>query len=137
MRHQIPIPPPDHRRGALAGFALTLAALALVGTLSPGDPAVAGRGWRVERASAFGPGLYGNRTACGKTLTASLRGVASRTLPCGARLTIRAGGAPIHVRVVDHGPFVPGRSLDLTAATARDLCSCSPWEWGVRNIEVR
>ena len=79
------------------------------------------------RASWFGPGLWGNRTACGKTLTADLEGVAHRTLPCGSVVTLSYRGATVTVPVVDRGPFVAGREFDLTYATrlaigCPDLC---------------
>ncbi|MGH2950388.1 MAG: septal ring lytic transglycosylase RlpA family protein, partial [Solirubrobacteraceae bacterium] len=34
-------------------------------------------------ASWYGPGFYGNRTACGQLYTPEIVGVAHRTLPCG------------------------------------------------------
>src|ERR1700691_1830468 len=34
-------------------------------------------------ATWFGPGFYGQATACGQTLTPAVIGVANRTLPCG------------------------------------------------------
>src|SRR3978361_725340 len=37
----------------------------------------------VALATWFGPGFYGQRTACGQTLTPAVVGVANRTLPCG------------------------------------------------------
>lgn len=73
------------------------------------------------RASYYGPGLYGHRTACGQLLTPRLRGVASPTLPCGTLVSFRHGNRQVTVPVVDRGPFVPGVSFDLTAATARQL----------------
>ena len=88
-------------------------------------------------ASSYGPGLWGNRTACGQTLTRSTRGVAHRSLPCGTRLQICRRGRCVHARVTDRGPFVAGRTLDLTAATTRELCSCSPRQWGHRTVAYR
>ena len=38
-------------------------------------------------ASYYGPGFYGNRTACGQTMSTTLQGVAHRTLPCGTPLS--------------------------------------------------
>ncbi len=35
-------------------------------------------------ATWFGPGFYGNETACGQILTHEVIGVAHRTLPCGS-----------------------------------------------------
>jgi hypothetical protein len=72
-------------------------------------------------ASWYGPGLYGNRTACGQTFTSRLLGVAHRSLPCGYRVTVRYHGRSITVPVVDRGPYVDGRDYDLTNATREYL----------------
>lgn len=87
-------------------------------------------------ASAFGPGLYGNTQYCGAVLRPSTLGVAHKSWPCGTRVTITYKGRSVTVRVTDRGPFIRGRDLDLTAATARALCGCSPTAWGVRRVEV-
>ena len=71
--------------------------------------------------SYFGPGLFGNRTACGLTLTTTLQGVAHRTLPCGSPVTLRYGANMVTVPVVDRGPQVAGREFDLTYATKLTL----------------
>ena len=67
--------------------------------------------------SWYGPGLYGNKLSCGGRLTPGTLGVAHKTLPCGARVTLRRGDRVIRVRVVDRGPYVGGREFDLTSAT--------------------
>lgn len=77
--------------------------------------------YRAGHASWYGPGLYGNRTACGQTLTAGTQGVAHKWLPCGTRVTFRHRGRSVSVRVIDRGPFAAGREWDLTAATKRSL----------------
>jgi rare lipoprotein A len=77
--------------------------------------------YRPAAASYYGPGLYGNGTACGKTLTPSTVGVAHRTLPCGARVTLRYHGRTVTVPVIDRGPFAGNREYDLTAATKAKL----------------
>jgi rare lipoprotein A len=77
--------------------------------------------YRSAAASYYGPGLYGNGTACGKTLTPSTLGVAHRTLPCGARVTLRHRGRTVTVPVIDRGPFSGSREFDLTAATKAKL----------------
>ena len=73
--------------------------------------------FRRAQASWYGPGLYGGRLGCGGTLTPGTLGVANRTLPCGAKVTLRHGGRTVRVPVVDRGPFSGGREFDLTAAT--------------------
>jgi rare lipoprotein A len=72
--------------------------------------------YRTAAASWYGPGMYGARTACGATLTAGIRGVAHRTLPCGTRVTLRKGDRIVRARVVDRGPFGTYREFDLTPA---------------------
>ena len=72
-------------------------------------------------ASYYGPGLYGNRLACGGTLTPGTVGVAHKSLPCGTRVTLRNRGRTLTVRVIDRGPYAAGRFYDLTEATKRKL----------------
>jgi rare lipoprotein A (peptidoglycan hydrolase) len=69
----------------------------------------------VGRASWYGPGLYGRRTACGIRLGRSTAGVAHRKLPCGALVTFRYRGRFTTVPVIDRGPFARRVSWDLTA----------------------
>lgn len=68
-----------------------------------------------------GPGMEGTGTACGVTLTAATLGVAHRTLPCGTSVALYRRGRTLVVPVIDRGPFVRGRSWDLTFATFRAL----------------
>jgi rare lipoprotein A (peptidoglycan hydrolase) len=77
--------------------------------------------YRSALASWYGPGLYGERLGCGGTLSAGDLGVAHKSLPCGARVTLRHRGRILRVRVIDRGPYAGGREFDLTAATARRL----------------
>jgi rare lipoprotein A len=77
--------------------------------------------YREALASWYGPGLYGNRTGCGGRLGYSQLGVAHKTLPCGAKVTLRHRGRSLRVPVIDRGPYVGAREYDLTAATARRL----------------
>jgi rare lipoprotein A (peptidoglycan hydrolase) len=77
--------------------------------------------YRPGQASYYGPGFYGNRTACGRTLTASTMGVANRWLPCGTRMTLRYRGRTVTVPVIDRGPYHGSRIWDLTYATKRKL----------------
>lgn len=88
-------------------------------------------------ASWYGPGFYGNRLPCwqwlqanGKPITfeADTWGVANKTLPCGTMLVLTHGANTVTVPVVDRGPYVAGRELDLAPAVkaalgCTDLCS--------------
>jgi rare lipoprotein A len=73
--------------------------------------------YRRALASWYGPGLYGGHLGCGGTLTPHTLGVASKTLPCGSKVTLRHRGRTVRVPVVDRGPYAGRRELDLTAAT--------------------
>ena len=77
--------------------------------------------YRSAEASYYGPGLYGNPTACGGRLTPSTKGVAHKTLPCGTKVTLRYRGRTVTVPVIDRGPYAGNREYDLTAATKRKL----------------
>jgi rare lipoprotein A (peptidoglycan hydrolase) len=76
--------------------------------------------------SWFGPGLYGNGTACGERLTKDLIGVAHRTLPCGTKIEFRnpANGLRVVAEVVDRGPYVDGRTWDMTRGLCKALQHC-------------
>ena len=77
--------------------------------------------YRWANASWYGPGLYGNRLACGGRLEPGTLGVAHKTLPCGSKVSLRHGRRTVRVRVIDRGPYVGGREFDLTEATAARL----------------
>jgi rare lipoprotein A (peptidoglycan hydrolase) len=72
-------------------------------------------------ATWFGPGFYGQQTACGQTLTPATIGVANRRLPCGTLVKVTYHGKPLTVPVVDRGPYGNGADWDLTAAAAQAL----------------
>jgi hypothetical protein len=77
--------------------------------------------YRSVTSTWYGPGFYGNRTACGQRLTRTTQGVAHKTLPCGTRVAIRVNGRSTVVPVIDRGPYARGVTYDLAAATARRL----------------
>jgi rare lipoprotein A (peptidoglycan hydrolase) len=90
------------------------------------DPPTSG----VVIASWYGPGFYGNRTACGQVYTPEIIGVAHRTLRCGTMLVLEYRGRTMTVPVIDRGPYIAGRTLDLSNATrlamgCTDLCTLS------------
>jgi hypothetical protein len=91
-------------------------------------------GWRFDgNVSWYGPGFYGNRTACGQTLTRGLIGVAHKTLPCGTKIVFRnpSNGKTVTAAVVDRGPYVAGRQWDLTGGLclALDHCFTGSIQW--------
>lgn len=70
------------------------------------------------RATWYGPGLYGNRTACGQTLGRGTLGVAHRWLPCGTKVAVLYRGRTIVVPVIDRGPYANHADWDLTQEAA-------------------
>ena len=93
------------------------------GGASP-DPASAqplSADYKPARATWYGPGLYGNRLACGGRLSHHTLGVAHRTLPCGTKVALRYRGHTVVVPVIDRGPYARGVDYDLTEATALRL----------------
>jgi molybdopterin molybdotransferase len=71
--------------------------------------------YRPARATWYGPGLFGRRTACGQRLTRSLVGVAHKRLPCGTPVRGLYGGRTITAPGGRSRPFVHGASYDLTS----------------------
>lgn len=72
-------------------------------------------------ASVYGPGFYGRTTANGTTLTPSTVGVAHKTLPFGYAPHFHYAGNTVKAPVIDRGPFIVGRTWDLTTALQRQL----------------
>ena len=77
--------------------------------------------WTPRTATIFGPGLYGNRTACGQTLAHRTRGLAHRGLACGRKVAVYHAGRIVVLPVIDRGPFTNGVSFDVTEAAGRKL----------------
>jgi rare lipoprotein A (peptidoglycan hydrolase) len=71
-------------------------------------------------ATWFGPGFYGQETACGQTLTPAVVGLANRTLPCGTLIRITYRGRAVTMPVIDRGPY-SFADWDLTAGAAQAL----------------
>jgi rare lipoprotein A (peptidoglycan hydrolase) len=75
--------------------------------------------WNVSIASVYTD--YGKPIACGGVLHVPELGVANKTLPCGTHVIFLYGGRAIRVPVIDRGPYIAGRTWDLTGATAEAL----------------
>jgi peptidoglycan hydrolase-like protein with peptidoglycan-binding domain len=74
-----------------------------------------------RKATWYGPGFFGNETACGKTLRRGTLGVAHKRLPCGTKVVVRYKGNYVRTKVIDRGPYTRGAKWDLTQKTARTL----------------
>jgi len=78
---------------------------------------------RTEVASWYGPGFAGRRTSSGETYNPEGLTAASTTLPLGSHVRVMNPdtGRSVVVRINDRGPFVRGRSLDLSHGAARQI----------------
>ncbi len=75
------------------------------------------------RASWYGPGLQGRRTASGERFDMNSHTAAHRTLPFGTLVRVQSmvTGKSVDVRINDRGPFTPGLIIDLSRAAAQAI----------------
>ena len=107
--------------GAGSAQASTGGASTAYGGSSPEGEEIAFSPFRAAEASWYGPGLWGNKTACGQVLRPTTLGVANKTLPCGTTVKFVYHGHALITQVIDRGPYVKGRAWDLTAAASEAL----------------
>jgi len=74
-------------------------------------------------ASYYGAELAGNRTASGERFNPRAMTAAHRTLPLGTKLRVtnKANGRSVVVRINDRGPFHKGRLIDVSFAAAKEV----------------
>jgi len=92
---------------------------------------------QVGTASWYGPGFHGKRTSNGEVYDQYELTAAHPSLPLGTRVVVTnlQNGKAVEVRINDRGPFVKGRSIDLSYAAARTLGMIGPGTVPVR-VEV-
>ncbi|MBA1155498.1 septal ring lytic transglycosylase RlpA family protein [Microvirga sp. Marseille-Q2068] len=75
------------------------------------------------RASWYGPGFHGRRTASGETFNTNDLTAAHRTLPFGTKVRVvnKRTGRSVVVRINDRGPYAHGRVIDLSKASAQAI----------------
>jgi rare lipoprotein A len=90
-------------------------------------PLVANASSRCTFASHYGigDGYHGQRTANGERFNAYGLSTAHRSLPFGTRLRVtnQVNGKSVIVYVNDRGPYVSGRSLDLSYGAFTQIAS--------------
>jgi hypothetical protein len=106
-----------NRVGAAQLRAVSGAAAAGVAADDPRAPQLGVSVYRPGIASWYESTSRDETTACGVPLQRWTLGVAHRTLPCGTPVALYYKGRSIVVPVIDRGPFVKGRTWDLTRAT--------------------
>jgi len=139
------------RRALLPSLSLGLVALAVFGNGAAAtgaatppsaasaplstQPDLSGRK-RVGKASFYAKKFQGRKMADGTRMDPNDDNAASKTLPLGttAKVTNRETGQSATVTIQDRGPFVPGRIIDLSPATAEEIGLTQ--QAGVADVEV-
>ena len=77
----------------------------------------------VGAASWYGPGFAGRKTASGEIFDETKFTAAHKTMPLGARarVTHLGNGKSVEVLINDRGPYIDGRMIDLSQASAKAL----------------
>lgn len=75
------------------------------------------------KASWYGPGFHGRKTASGEVFNMNALTAAHKRLPLGSRVKVTnlANGKSVVVRITDRGPFHGNRVIDLSKAAAKEL----------------
>jgi rare lipoprotein A len=91
---------------------------------------------RLGKASFYAPMFAGRIMADGTPMRPQGNNAASKTLPLGtvARVTNLKTGKSAVVRIRDRGPYVKGRIVDLSPATARQIGLAR--QDGITEVEV-
>jgi rare lipoprotein A len=86
-------------------------------------------------ASWYGHPYHGRPAADGEIYDMETLVAAHRTLPFQTRVRVRnlSNGKTVDVRIIDRGPFVSGRIIDLSHAAAREIGLIGP---GVGQVEL-
>ena len=103
--------------------ALAIAAVALGGALATTADTLASDAKPIQsgKASWYGPGFHGKKTANGERFNTNDLTAAHKTLPFGTKLRVtnERTGKSVVVRINDRGPYAHGRVIDLSKAAAQ------------------
>ncbi len=88
------------------------------------------------RASYYADKFDGRKTSNGEIFSQNKRTAASKTLPFGTKVKVKnlANGKTVKVRINDRGPFVAGRTIDLSKKAARKI---NMIDAGVAEVEIK
>jgi rare lipoprotein A len=88
------------------------------------------------RASYMGKEQEGRRTASGEIYNPNELTAASKTLPLGSTVEVTnpSTGRSVRVRINDRGPYVRGRSIDLSKRAAEEI---GLTEKGVGRVKIK
>ncbi|MEO6069767.1 MAG: septal ring lytic transglycosylase RlpA family protein [Chitinophagaceae bacterium] len=87
------------------------------------------------RASFYADKFNGRKTANGERFSNHKKTAAHKTLPFGTKVKVTniKNGKSVKVRINDRGPFVAGRSIDLSKKAARKIGMIKD---GVGNVQM-
>lgn len=87
------------------------------------------------KASYYARSFHGEQTASGETFNQNKLVAAHKTLPFGTRVRVTNldNGKQVTVRIVDRGPFKPGRIIDLSRVAAGRI---ELLEDGITNVKI-
>jgi len=87
------------------------------------------------KASFYADKFNGRKTASGERFSNRKKTAAHKTLPFGTKVTVTnmRNGRSVKVRINDRGPFVAGRSIDLSKKAARKIGMVGE---GVGNVKL-
>jgi rare lipoprotein A (peptidoglycan hydrolase) len=104
--------------GAVAFLAGVVALAVHSGTRKESSALPSAQHWYEVKAAPYGPTPGHRVTACGQRLDAHTLGVAHPVMPCGVKIYLQFEGHRVLTQVIDRGPRLPGRELDVTKALA-------------------
>jgi rare lipoprotein A len=86
-------------------------------------PAAKPKPVNIGKASWYGPGFGGKKTASGETFDDDKLTAAHKTLPLGsaAKVTNLSNGKSVKVEINDRGPYAGNRIIDLSRAAAHAI----------------
>lgn len=94
-------------------------------------PSTAHAGSKHVYATWYGPGFHGRKTASGQRFNQYAMTAAHRTLPFGTKVRVTHKNRSVVVVINDRGPFIKGRSIDLSKGAAKKI-GCS----GVCRVQI-
>jgi len=131
---------PLSNKKLLRGLASIATALVVATALSGCAPYHAQRGvtkfHQRGKASWYGPGFAGRKTANGERFNPGAMTAAHKTLPFGTTVEVTnlQNGKRTVVRINDRGPYAGGRIIDLSKAAAKKIGLIQS---GVAKVEIR
>lgn len=107
----------------LSIFILLFSSLLPISIAQAQPTEISGKVLQSGRASWYGPGFHGRRTASGETFNTNDLTAAHPTLPFGTRVRVvnERTGQSVIVRINDRGPYAHGRVIDLSRASAQAI----------------